>query len=97
MKSQQSIITLITIISFSISILASFLLTTNTKLHSNPICSIDCNNNDNDDDNDNSGLPFLINPKNLTKVLIGNTIDAKYDTHLITLDKTTQMPEIHGL
>jgi hypothetical protein len=94
MKSQQSIITLITIISFSISILASFLLTTNTKLHSNPICSIDCNNNDND--NANSGLPFLINPKNLTKVLIGNTIDAKYDTHLITLDKTTQIPEIHG-
>ncbi len=94
MKSQQSIITLITIITFSISILASFLLTTNTKLHSNPICSIDCNNNDNN--NDNSGLPFLINLKNLTKVLIGNTIDAKYDTHLITLDKTTQMPEIHG-
>ena len=96
MKSQQSIITLITIITFSISILASFLLTSNTKLHSNPICSIDCNNNDNDNDNANSGLPFLINPKNLTKVLIGNTIDAKYDTHLITLDKATQMPEIHG-
>ncbi len=90
MKSHQSIITIITIISFSISILTSFLLTTNNKLHSSTICNVDCNNN-----SDNSGLPFLINSKN-SKVLIGNTVDAKYDTHLITLDKTTQMPEIHG-
>ena len=29
------------------------------------------------------------------KVLIGNTVDAKHDTHLITLEKTTQLPEIH--
>lgn len=89
MKSYQSLIVIITIISFSISILTSFLLTTNNKLQSNTICNVDCNNNN------NSGLPLLINSHNL-KVLIGNNIDAKYDTKLITLDKTTQMPEIHG-
>jgi len=88
MKSHQSLIVIITIISFSISILTSFLLTTNNKLQSNTICNVDCNNN-------NSGLPLLINSHNL-QVLIGNTVDAKYDTKLITLDKTTQMPEIHG-
>ena len=92
MKSHQSLIVIITIISFSISILTSFLLTTNNKLQSNTICNVDCNNNNN---NNNSGLPLLINSHNL-KVLIGNTVDAKYDTKLITLDKTTQMPEIHG-
>lgn len=96
MKSQQSIITLLTIISFSISILTSFLLTTNNNLQSNTICNFDCNNDNDNDNNDNGDLPFLINSKNLTKVLIGNTVDARYDTHLITLDKTTQMPEIHG-
>jgi hypothetical protein len=91
MKSHQSLIVIIAIISFSISILTSFLLTTNNKLQSNTICNVDCNNNN----NNNSGLPLLINSHNL-KVLIGNNIDAKYDTKLITLDKTTQMPEIHG-
>lgn len=90
MKSHQSLIVIITIISFSISILTSFLLTTNNKLQSNTICNFDCNNN-----NNNSDLPLLINSHNL-KVIIGNTVDAKYDTKLITLDKTTQMPEIHG-
>lgn len=93
MKSHQSIITIIAIISFSISILTSFILTTNNKLQSNTICNVDCKNID---DNDNSDLPFLINSENLTKVVIGNTVDAKYDTRLITLDKTTRMPEIHG-
>ncbi|MDF0679467.1 MAG: hypothetical protein P0116_00715 [Candidatus Nitrosocosmicus sp.] len=89
MKSHQSLIAIITIISFSISILTSFLLTTNNKLQSNTICNFDCNNNNNGE------LPLLINSHNL-KVLIGNTVDTKYDTKLITLDKTTQMPEIHG-
>ena len=88
-------------ISFSISIIISFLLTNNNQLQSNTICTLDCNNdNDKDDkddkDDDGGGLPFLINSINLTKVLIGKTVDAKYDTRLITLDKTVQMPEIHG-
>ena len=93
MKSHQSLIIIIIIISFSISILTSFLLTTNNKLQFNTICNVDCNNNNNN--NNNSGLPLLINSKNL-KVLIGNTVDAKYDANLITLNKTIQMPEIHG-
>ncbi len=41
-------------------------------------------------------MPLLVNSINLTSKLIGSTIDAKYDTHLITLEKTTSLPEIHG-
>ena len=37
--------------------------------------------------NDNGDLPFLINSKNLTKLLIGNTVDTKHDTRSLLLIK----------
>lgn len=76
------------IISFSISILTSFLITNNNKLQTNSTCNIDCNNN--------NDLSFLINSINLTREVVGRTVDPIYDTQLITLDKTARMPEIDG-
>src|SRR5215216_548008 len=88
MKSRQSLITISIVISFSISILASYFVTNNNKLQPSSVCNVDCNHN--------SRFPSFISPVNLTNAVIGSTVDAKYDTHLTTLYKTTQMPEIHG-
>ncbi len=52
MKSRQSIITISMMISFSISIIISFLLTNNNQLQSNTICTLDCNNDNDKDDKD---------------------------------------------
>ncbi len=68
----------------------SYLITNNSKFHSNSICIIYCNYND------NTGMPFLIELEAMDKERVDSTIDAKYDTQLVTLYKTTQMPEIHG-
>ena len=88
MKRCQSLIITTIIISFSISILTSYFVTNNNHLQTTSVCKIDCNNI--------SRLPAFISPVNLTGIVIGSTVDAKYDTHLTTLYKTTQMPEIHG-
>lgn len=88
MKSRQSLITISIVISFSISILASYFVTNNNKLQTSSVCNVDCNHN--------SRTPSFISPVNLKSDVIGSTVDAKYDTHLTTLYKTTQMPEIHG-
>lgn len=89
MKSCQSPLIITTIIiSFSISILTSYFVTNNNHLQTTSVCKINCNNI--------SRLPAFISPVNLTSIVIGSTVDAKYDTHLTTLYKTTQMPEIHG-
>jgi hypothetical protein len=88
MKSRQSLITISIVISFSISILASYFVTDNNKLQTSSVCNVDCNHN--------SRIPSFISPVSLTSDVIGSTVDAKYDTHLTTLYKTTQMPQIHG-
>jgi hypothetical protein len=88
MKSRQSIIKISILISFSLSIVISFLITYKNTIQTNSNCSIDCNGN--------IGLSSIINPMNLTKHLISSTVDPKYDTQLISLDKSVQMPEIHG-
>ena len=89
MKSCQSLIITTIIISFSISIVTSYFVTNTNKLQTTSVCNIDCNNV--------SRHPSLFSPVvNLTSIVIGSTADAKYDTHLTTLYKTTQMPEIHG-
>jgi hypothetical protein len=89
MKSCQSLIITTIIISFSISIVTSYFVTNTNKLQTTSVCNIDCNNV--------SRHPSLFSPVvNLTSIVIGSTVDAKYDTHLTTLYKTTQMPEIHG-
>ena len=88
MKSRQSIIKISILISFSLSIVISFLITYKNTIQTDSNCSIDCNSN--------LDLPSIINPMNLTKQLISSTIDPKYDTQLISLDKSVQMPEIHG-
>jgi hypothetical protein len=89
MKSCQSLIITTIIISFSISIVTSYFVTNTNKLQTTSVCNIDCNNV--------SRFPSLFSPVvNLTSIVIGSTADAKYDTHLTTLYKTTQMPEIHG-
>jgi hypothetical protein len=89
MKSCQSLIITTIIISFSISIVTSYFVTNTNKLQTTSVCNIDCNNV--------SRFPSLFSPVvNLTSIVIGSTVDAKYDTHLTTLYKTTQMPEIHG-
>lgn len=95
MKGRQlTIITTSIIISFSISIVMSYILTNNSKLQSNSFCIIYCNYADNNDKYYN--IPFLIESQTLDREVIGSTVDAKYDTQLVTLYKTVQMPEIHG-
>ena len=88
MKSHQSIIKISILISFSLSIVISLLITYKNTIQTNSNCSINCNSN--------IGLSSIINPMNLTKQLISSTVDPKYDTQLISLDKSVQMPEIHG-
>jgi hypothetical protein len=88
MKSRQSIIKISILISFSLSIVISLVITYKNTIQTNSNCSIDCNSN--------IGLSSIINPMNLTKQLISSTVDPKYDTQLVSLGKSVQMPEIHG-
>jgi hypothetical protein len=90
MENRQTLITLSIIVSFSISILISYFVTNsnNNKLQTTGVCNVNCNNN--------SHIQSFLDSINLTRDVIGSTVDAKYDTHLTTLYKATQMPEIHG-
>lgn len=104
MKELDLIITMSIIISFSVSIFASYIITNNKNLQTDTICDINCNIVDNYDGDDNSDsnsasdptIPFLSNPGPFTKGIVGSTSDPTYDTQLITLDKTAQIPVMHG-
>ena len=101
MKGLHLIISMSIIVCFSLSIFASYLITNNKNLQTDTICDINCSIIDNYDDGNNSSSngpiqPFLIDPGQLIKGIVGSTFDPKYDMQLIILDKIAQTPRIHG-
>ena len=94
------------IVCFFVSIFASYLITNNKNLQTDTIDNIAINitniidSYDGDGDGDDSSSspipPFLIDPGQLTKRIVGSTLDPKYDTQLVVLDKITQIPMIYG-
>ena len=95
------------IISFSVSIFASYIITNNKNLQTDTICNINCDdivNNyvgDGNSDSSISGggdptISFLSDPRQFIKGIVGSTSDSTYDTQLITLDKTAQIPVMRG-
>jgi hypothetical protein len=107
MKALDLIIIMSIIISFSVSIFASYIITNNKNLQTDTICDINCNiinNHDGDGNSDSDSsisggdptIPVLSDPRQFIKGIVGNTSDSIYDTQLITLDKTAQIPVIHG-
>lgn len=86
------------IISFSISVLTSYLITYSNIIQTDTLCDINCNADYNVGSNSNSPtLPFHLDPNTMLKDIVGSTVDSRYDTQTIVLDKAvTQKPQLHG-
>lgn len=97
MKGLYILITMNMIISFSISILASYFITNSNILQTDTICDIYCDADYNHDGRStNPTLPFHLNPDTMLKNIDGSTVDPKYDIQMIVLGRdVTQKPQLH--